>query len=346
MKKILAYILCVVLSGATAFSRGEKSYCDRTLRIDYIFSGTDSTTQIALGQLSSFEGWAGRTHNMDSLPLKGNGQIVMRDAKSSEVLYMNSFSTLFQEWQCTEEAVRIRRSFENVFLLPMPLEKVIVSVELFGFKGESTAYFEHEVDPSDILIRKRALTDAPYRYLLHSGPSSECIDIAIVAEGYVSSEAELFFKDATLAMNEILSYEPFASLRDNFNFIAVAPSSNESGVSIPSEGDWKDTALGASFSTFYSDRYLTTLHLNKLHDVLSALSWFTNSATALLVWQMSIIMTINITNCPGNRPFPGQFSAFIHFVRKIGLPPDGSFSILPSDRKALKCPLQTATRVI
>ena len=93
---------------------------------------------------------------------------------------------------------------------------------------------------------------------------------------------------------------------------------------MPSEGDWKDTALGASFSTFYSDRYLTTLHLNKLHDVLSALSWFMNSATALLVWQMSIIMTINITNCPGNRPFPGQFSAFIHFVRKIGLFPDES----------------------
>ena len=273
MKKILAYILCLILSGATAFSRGDKNSYNRTLRIDYIFSGTDSTTQIALGQLSSFEGWAGRTHNMDSLPLKGNGQIVMRDAKSSEVLYMNSFSTLFQEWQCTEEAVRIRRSFENVFLLPMPLEKVVVSVELFGFKGERTAYFEHEVDPADILIRKRALTDAPYRYLLHSGPSTECIDIAIVAEGYLSSEAELFFSDATVAMNEILSYEPFASLRDNFNFIAVAPSSKESGVSIPSEGDWKDTALGASFSTFYSDRYLTTLHLNKLHDVLSGLPY-------------------------------------------------------------------------
>ena len=44
-------------------------------------------------------------------------------------------------------------------------------------------------------------------------------------------------------------------------------------MSIPSEGDWKDTALGASFSTFYSDRYLTTLHLNKLHDVLSALPY-------------------------------------------------------------------------
>ena len=246
---------------------------ERTLRVDYSFSGTATSTEIAVCELSSFEGWAGRSHNMDSVPLRGNGQIVMRDAQSREVLYMTSFSTLFQEWQCTEEATRLRKSFENVFLLPMPHAKAVVSITLFGFKGEITAEFEHTVDPSDILIRKRAVSEVPCRELLVSGPAQDCIDVAIVAEGYTAEEAELFYQDAGIAMNEILSYEPFNSLRGHFNFIAVAPASKHSGVSVPSQGEWKETAVGASFDTFYSDRYLTTLHLFKLHDLLAGLPY-------------------------------------------------------------------------
>mgnify|MGYP002510407194 FL=1 len=75
---------------------------DKTLRIDYIFSGTDKTQEIALDEMSSFDGWAGRRVNMDEVPVTGNGQIVMTAKESGEVLYRQSFSTLFQEWQTTE----------------------------------------------------------------------------------------------------------------------------------------------------------------------------------------------------------------------------------------------------
>ena len=107
---------------------------DKTLRIDYIFSGTDKTQEIALDEMSSFDGWAGRRVNMDEVPVTGNGQIVMTAKESGEVLYRQSFSTLFQEWQTTEEATRVRKSFENVFLLPMPSVKAEVRIELYGFK--------------------------------------------------------------------------------------------------------------------------------------------------------------------------------------------------------------------
>jgi hypothetical protein len=32
---------------------------------------------------------------------------------------------------------------------------------------------------------------------------------------------------------------------------------------------WKNTVLGSQFDTFYTERYLTTLHLKRLHDVLA-----------------------------------------------------------------------------
>ena len=112
---------------------------DKTLRVDYIFTGTDKSSEICLDEMSCFDGWAGRRHNLDSVALRGNGQICMKDAVSGKVLYRQSFSTLFQEWQATEEATRVRKSFENVFLLPMPETKVELKVELYGFTGGVSA---------------------------------------------------------------------------------------------------------------------------------------------------------------------------------------------------------------
>ena len=84
---------------------------DRTLRVDYIFSGTDKSQEISLDEMSVFDGWAGRRVNLDQAPVKGNGQIVMTGMETGRILFSQSFSTLFQEWQATEEATRVRKSF-------------------------------------------------------------------------------------------------------------------------------------------------------------------------------------------------------------------------------------------
>ena len=259
MKKFFSTI--ILLSAALIMSAQ-----DKTLRVDYIFSGTDKTQEISLDEMSSFDGWAGRSVNLDKVPVAGNGQICMKNASTGEILYRQSFSTLFQEWQTTEEATRVRKSFENVFLLPMPSVKAIVTVELYGFKGGVSASMTHEVDPSDILIRKIDPQPAPHRYVLKSGTAEDCIDVAIVAEGYTAEEAELFYKDAEAAVEAILSHAPFDAYKDRFNFVAIALPSEDSGVSVPGEGVWKKTALGSHFDTFYMDRYLTTLRLRQMHD--------------------------------------------------------------------------------
>ena len=259
MKKFFSTI--ILLSAALIMSAQ-----DKTLRVDYIFSGTDKTQEISLDEMSSFDGWAGRRVNLDKVPVAGNGQICMKVASTGEILYRQSFSTLFQEWQTTEEATRVRRSFENVFLLPMPSVKAVVTVELYGFKGGVSASIIHEVDPSDILIRKIDPQPAPHRYVLKSGTAEDCIDVAIVAEGYTAEEAELFYKDAEAAVDAILAHAPFNAYKDRFNFVAIALPSEDSGVSVPGEGVWKKTALGSHFNTFYMDRYLTTLRLRQMHD--------------------------------------------------------------------------------
>ena len=261
----MRHLLFVIFFAAVSFGLSAQ---DQTLRVDYMFSGTDKSVEISLDELSRYDGWAGRRTNLTEVPVRGNGQICMTDVQTGDTLYRMSFSTLFQEWQTTEEATKVRKSFENVFLLPMPTTKAKVNVHLYDFFGNIVASLGHIVDPSDILIRHLNPQAPDHRYLLRSGTPQEKIDVAIVAEGYTAEEMDMFYADAQTAMEAILKHEPFGQYKDSFNFVAVGLESHDSGVSVPGEWDWKDTALKAHFNTFYMDRYLTTLRLKNMHDKL------------------------------------------------------------------------------
>ena len=202
---------------------------DKTLRVDYIFSGTDKIQEIALDEMSCFAGWAGRRVNTDTVPVRGNGQITLTDIATGNILYRQSFSTLFQEWQSTEEATRVAKSFENSFLIPMPKEKVQVTVELKNMHNGTKSYLKHTVDPADRLISKHAEKETlPYSYLHKAGNSKEKIDIVFVPEGYTKDEMKQFRKDCMESMESIFRHQPFNRLKNRFNFIAVeVPSERE-----------------------------------------------------------------------------------------------------------------------
>lgn len=246
---------------------------DQTLRVNYTFSGNSKEARIYLDDLNVIDGWAGRRVNLKDLYLAGNGQITMTDEATGDTLFRNSFSTLFQEWQNTEEATRVDRSFENVYLLPMPTDKAVVEVKLTDNYNKVVASMRHTVDPQDILIRKIGQNHPKYKYLHQGGSSEKCIDVVIVPEGYTADEMDLFYNDAGIAVNSLLSHEPFKTMKDRFNIIAVELASKDGAVSVPLQGLWTETALSSHFSTFYTDRYLTTLRLRQLHDKLAGVPY-------------------------------------------------------------------------
>lgn len=274
MFKILSTLIFSSLFTVQTFAQGEVSGGPRTLRVDYLFGGNTKEQHISVSELCSFKGWAGRTAHLDSVPLAGNGDITLRDKRTGRTLYKQSFSTLFQEWLTTEEATLTCRSFENTFLLPMPADSAEVTVRLYNHQRRLMTEFTHPVSPSDILIRNLDRHPvAPHRYLLQNGSPEQKIDVAIVAEGYTEAQAEDFYKDAQVAVASILAHEPFKTLADRFNFVAVALPSADTDVSIPQDGLWRNTALGSHFSTFYSDRYLTTPNQFDLHNQLSGIPY-------------------------------------------------------------------------
>lgn len=275
MKKIvLIFIAALAVLPALAEVEFDEYFTDRTLRIDYAFSGTRDSHAISVDGLSRSEGWYGRRSNLDSLLLQGNGRIEMLDSLTGKAIYRMSFSSLFSEWLTQDEAINTPRSFENTFLLPMPRRTAIVNIELSNTRREVTAKASHVVNPSDILIAHRS-TDysIPTKYIHYSGDPTAKIDVAILAEGYTKEEMDSFYVHARTAVESILSHEPFKTYADRFNFIAVASPSADSGVSVPRFADWKKTAFSSHFSTFYSNRYLTTRHVKAIHDVLSGIPY-------------------------------------------------------------------------
>jgi hypothetical protein len=270
MKRFLLAIVCVMMSVSIYAQDFDKWFSDKTLRIDYIFSGNDHEQHIAVDELCQEPRWYGKRQRLAEVPVEGNGQITVRDHKTGRVIYRNSFSTLFQEWQSYPEAKTATKSFENVFLVPMPKDTADITVDLRDNRRQVTSSLTHTVVPSDILIRhigEKGVT--PYVTLQQADDTTRCIHIAYVAEGYTKAEMPLFLEDARKAMGFLFSYEPFKSMKGRFNIVAVESPSVDSGTSIPGKGIWKNTALHSNFDTFYSDRYLTTLHLKDLHNWLA-----------------------------------------------------------------------------
>lgn len=254
----------------TEFSR---NFSDSTLRIDYVFGGGPSGIHVMLDKQSKSAGWAGRRHNLKSVPQAGNGSIMVVDPVSGDTLYRNTFSSLFQEWVHTPEAQTTSRSFENTFIVPLPLREADIVMTLLDNRHQKTASLTHRYRPDDELVAVRGQNPLPHKYIHKGGDPKNTIDIAMLAEGYREEEMDSFINQASRIANEILRYEPYASHKDKFNFVAVMTPSRDSGVSVPLKNQWLDTAFGSHYSTFYSSRYLTTPHVQKLHDSLSGIPY-------------------------------------------------------------------------
>lgn len=274
MKKHILFLLCLIAVSSTRAQVFADHFADKTLRVDYIFNGNASGQAICLDGLSALPTWAGRKHHLAELPLQGNGQIIMRNAASGKTIYTTSFSSLFQEWLETDEARNVTKGFENTFLLPYPLQPVEIEITLLDPRRNVRASMKHIVHPNDVLIEQKGNSHiTPHKYLLHNDSPEKCINVAILAEGYTLQEMQTFYEDADIACKSIFDHEPFKSMKKRFNVVAVASPSTDSGVSVPRLNEWKHTAFGSHFSTFYSDRYLTTSRVKAIHDALAGIPY-------------------------------------------------------------------------
>ena len=182
MKQIITIIMLALatMAGAQTF---DEYFEDNTLRLDYVLGGDSAAQYIQLSQLYKQKQWAGRRNRLAETYLLGNAQINVFDSATGKLIYVHTFSTLFQEWLNETEVTQMKRAFEASYNIPFPKRPIDIRVTLTDNHNKICAMLTHHVDPTDILIRPIGDNGIPYKYIQKNGDVSECVDIAIVAEG-------------------------------------------------------------------------------------------------------------------------------------------------------------------
>lgn len=282
--------------------RFEEYFDDATLRLDYIFAGNHQEQHIYLQELKKQDRWAGRKSRLAEKFLNGNGQLTVKDHATQRVIYVWTFSTLFQEWLQYDEAKNVDRAFQAAYNIPFPKYPIDITVTLTDNHQKVTAQMTHMVNPKDILIRKVGDNGIPFHYVwkpayaqskTYAQPNNEprngkgrnfkatpydpfqdvdftnCVDLAILAEGYTEAQMGKFYHDCERAVDALFAREPFKSLKNRFNVVAVAAPSKEAGPSVPHLNEWHTSPAGSRYDTFYTDRYLMTQDMHRIYDLLS-----------------------------------------------------------------------------
>ncbi len=303
MKYLLSLLLAILIFSSKAFAQDfDKYFEDATLRLDYIFAGDVNKQDIYLEQMYRQEKWAGRKNRLSEKFLNGNGQITIKDSKTKEILYVWTFSTLFQEYMQYDEAKHAKRAFQTSYNVPFPKETIDVTITLTNNHQKVVSEMTHTVNPKDILIRKIGDNGIPFHYVWKGKGAfsaentasakkndtyakrdyvaskynpfegvnlTSCVDLAIVAEGYTEAQMGKFYADCQRAVDALFEREPFKSMKEQFNVVAVASPSKESGPSVPHRGVWHNTPTNSHYDTFYSNRYLMSQDMHKIYDILS-----------------------------------------------------------------------------
>jgi len=264
----LCFLLIWILQPANAQSF-ETWFEDGVMRIDLVFTGTAKESSYAISGVKKEKYFSGSKASLIDPFDYGDHKFVVKDVASRSVVFTQSYSTLFREWQTTLEADTVKRAFTHVVRFPWPKDKVDVEIYDRNEKGEFILHWSDMMDPESIFNDPGNHLTFETVDLEINGPPENKVDILFLAEGYTADEMEKFIDDAKRSYGFIFSEEPFKDNRTSFNIRAVKSISKDSGSDIPGEGIWKNTVLNSNFYTFGIERYMTTLDYKSVCDVAS-----------------------------------------------------------------------------
>ena len=243
----------------------------RTLRLDYVHSGTATEERFSLDGLVREGAWPGRADGHIDHTGLGRYQAEVRDAESGALLFSRGFASIFGEWETTEEAKERPRAFHESVRFPEPSRPVRVVLKKRAAAGPFQEIWSLPVDPRDPQI-DRAEPPLPARAwaVMRNGEPADKVDLLLMGDGYTAAEMETWHADARRMMELLFAASPFKERRRDFNVWAVDTPSDESGVSRASDGVYRRSALRASYDAFGSERYVLTFDNKRLREAAAA----------------------------------------------------------------------------
>lgn len=268
IRKWMLISLLIVFTSGVLLAKPQFSdyFINKTLRIDYLLTGTADTAEVILEQLKKEPNYGGSHFNLIDEFDFGTYRYQLFDKESNELIFSKGFCPIFQEWQTTDEAKKQKRSFYQVAILPFPKKTCSFVVEERNWEGEFVSVYSTDIDPENYFILNENPRNLKSEKIIDSGKPEKKVDLVILSEGYTSEEMDKFEADARRMTDALFSAAPFSKHKDDFNVYAVEVSSDESGTDVPGEHIYKNTAFNSNFYTFDTPRYLTSQDMLAIHD--------------------------------------------------------------------------------
>ena len=242
-------------------------FVNKTLRMDYYHSGDKTHDTCTFDELKEEPYWGGNPKKLiDPFNVGAYKEVVLDDSTKKEI-YTHTYSTLFHEWQTTDEAKVTARTFSEKVTLPFPKNKVRVEIYGRDRKNNYLLKFVYDIDPKNYFIKTERNLEFPNFKVHYSGDPASKVDIVILPEGYTKDQMELFKKDCSKFAGYLLSADPYSRNKDKINIWGVEAPSDESGTDIPAEHIWRKTILNTTFYTFDLDRYCMTSDNKSVRDL-------------------------------------------------------------------------------
>jgi hypothetical protein len=261
---ILLFLLCFTFDAAAQF---DKYFTSKTLRIDYFHSGDKDSEYWSFDETLIEPYWAGSKTNLIDTFEYGKYFFKVVDLPDEKVIYSRGYSTLFSEWQTTEEAKQTRKTFTETVVMPLPKKDVRVDFYSRNKQGELVKVFEYVVDIKSYFIKPERRLGFPAFDVEINGDPEKKVDIVILPEGYTGQELGQFISDCKQFANHLFEFEPYKTNQEKFNIRAVLAPSQESGSDIPADNTWKKTLMNTTFYTFDSERYCMTTDSKSVRDL-------------------------------------------------------------------------------
>jgi len=268
MKTILIlFVIHFQLTTVFGQIRFDDYFENKTLRFDFFLAGNAQRQDVYMDCFREEPLWGGPLTHLYDNPDYGEYHYRVYDEASGTLIYSKGFCSLFQEWRSTDEAKTCNRSYSQVIVMPYPKKNIRLEILTRSYdSGKFEPLFQTSLDPKSIYINREKRTEYPVTQILNNGNPHQKVDLVFVAEGYTKDEMEKFRKDAARFTDALFQSQPYSNRKNDFNIWAVECPSDESGVDIPGQNIWKNTALKSHFWTFGIDRYLTAPDLAAIRD--------------------------------------------------------------------------------
>jgi len=264
---------CPPLAYTQSFSQ---FFVDKTMRVDYYHTGTKGVETISLDQVYEEGQWPGSKVNLlDTLNL-GEYMVRVYDVSTASLIYSRGYSTMFNEWQSTDEANDgINRTFSETVRMPYPKRSVQVTISRRDKQMILHEVFSTVLDPNSAGDVDRTKRTAGYKVveLMKNGPPEKKVDLVVLGDGYGKADMEKLRKDAKHFTDLLFGTSPFKERKNDFNVWLIEVESRESGIDKPDKNLWKDNELGTRYYTFNTPRYILTTENRRLRDIASAVPY-------------------------------------------------------------------------